>query len=163
MSVRLSASDIKRVTEIAARLGVKKSDLVRFFVKNMLAKVMPLHDGNIRGVDLLPTVLDHGVELIRYFDLDTEDLEEILNCNEEREEKRISKEDIDLIVMSSISEDYAHLRLSELVNDGNKDKSVGEFLKGLLGKKYLPEYERKDYLADPKFVVNPKLVRSVAS
>ena len=163
VSVRLSASDIKRVKEISDRLGVKKSDLVRFFVKNMLAKVMPLHDANIRGVDLLPTVLDHGVEIIRYFDLDSEDLEEIINCDENDIQRKVSKEDIDLIVMSSISENYAHLRLGDLVVEGNKDKSVAEFLKEILSKKYLNVVEDKAADSDPKLQVQPERIHRIAS
>ena len=39
VSIRMNATDVRKVKKLASRLGVRDSDVIRFAVKNMLARL----------------------------------------------------------------------------------------------------------------------------
>ncbi len=140
ISVRLTASDIKKIKEISERIGVKYSDLFRFSVKNMLTRLMPLHDKDLRGADLIPALLECGQELMAYFDIDSEQLNRIVNSGVSDASKRVDSEDLDLMVLSYLNGNYGVKRLSEVSHSNVEAINVNEVLKSYLYDKYVIDH-----------------------
>jgi len=119
ISVRLGASDLRNVKGLAKRLGVRDSDIVRYAVKSMLGRIAPLCDERIVGRDLVPVLVEAGDELIRHFELDSFRLESIINEHAE-ERSRVERDDIALLAMSVLREQYLLTRIKEgSLGDGN--------------------------------------------
>jgi hypothetical protein len=118
VSIRMSVADVKRIKKLAQRLNVRDSDVIRFAIKAMLSRLMPFYEPETRGKNLVPVLVEAGVEFLRFFDLDTGRLDSIIN-GEVEPEKRVSREDLALIALAGVQEPYAALRLSEL-NDGDE-------------------------------------------
>ena len=114
ISLRLSAGDIRRIKGLAHRLGVRDSDVVRFAIKMMLHRMLPLTDPTARGRSLVPVMAEWGPEAVRHFELDATTLEEIVNGNAPPEQ-RVDLEDIRLLTMVSEQESYAKLSLRALM------------------------------------------------
>ena len=112
VSIRLGESDIRNIKRIAKRLGVRDSDIIRFAIKSALSRVAPLCDEAIRGRNLVPVLVESGDELIRYFELDAFRLESIINEHVE-EGRRVDRDDIALLAMSGLREEYLVMRLKE--------------------------------------------------
>jgi hypothetical protein len=112
VSIRMSGADIRNVKKLAKRLGVRDSDVVRFAVKTMLARLSLLCDSSVRGSELVPLLAEHGAELCRHFDLDVGQLEAIINDNAE-ESRRVDRDDIQLIAMTNVQRSYLGVRLFE--------------------------------------------------
>jgi hypothetical protein len=113
ISLRLSAGDIRRIKKLADRLGTRDSDVVRFAIKMMLHRMLPLTDPAVRGRTLVPVLAEWGPEAVRHFELDATTLEEIVN-GDAPDEQRIALEDITLLTMVSAQESYARLSLRAL-------------------------------------------------
>jgi hypothetical protein len=111
----MSASDVKRVKNLAQRLNVRDSDVIRFAVRGMLARLGPLYDPEQRGRNLVPVLVEAGAEFLRFFDLDANRLDAIVNGDIELE-KRVAREDLALLALAGVQEPYAALKLSELNN-----------------------------------------------
>ena len=122
VSIRLSDSDIRNVKRIAKRLGVRDSDIIRFAIKTTLSRVAPLCDPAIRGRNLIPVLVESGDELIRYFDLDAFRLEAIINDQAE-ERRQVDRDDIALLAMSGLREEYLLMRL-DAGNGSSADAEV---------------------------------------
>jgi hypothetical protein len=118
VSIRMNAGDVRKVKRLAQRLGVRDSDVIRFAVKGMLARLGPLHDAEVRGRNLVPVFVESGVELLRFFELDAARLETIINEGVELE-RRVDRDDVALLALTGVQEPYAALRLSEL-NPGRR-------------------------------------------
>lgn len=112
VSIRLGESDIRHIKRIAERLGVRDSDIIRFAIKSSLNRIAPLCDPDIRGRNLVPVLVESGDELIRYFELDAFRLESIINAEVE-EGRRVERDDIALLAMSGLREEYLVMRLKE--------------------------------------------------
>jgi hypothetical protein len=111
ISIRLGENDINNVKRIAKRLGVRDSDIIRFAIKSTLSRVAPFCDPAIRGRNLVPVLAESGDELIRYFELDAFRLEAIIN--DQAEPKcRVDRDDIALLAMSGLREEYLQMRLA---------------------------------------------------
>ncbi len=140
VSVRLSVSDIKKAKEIAQRLGVKESELIRYSIKNMLIKLMPLSDEKMSGADLIPTWLECGNDLLGHFDIDVDRLEEMFNQESASNEDRIDSLDLHLMILSNFNKNYAVKKLSEIcgkqvgTNDANRVLQNYLYDKYVLGK-----------------------------
>lgn len=115
VSIRLGESDLRNIKQIARRLGVRDSDIIRFAIKSMLQRISPLCDDAITGRSLVPVLVESGDELIRHFEVDAYRLERIINERAE-ENDRVDREDIALLAMSGLREQYLLLRLN--VNNG---------------------------------------------
>jgi hypothetical protein len=143
VSIRMSTSDVRKVKKLSLRLGVRDSDVIRFAVKSMLARLGPLYDGEVRGRNLVPVFVESGGELLRYFDLDALRLDNIINEGADRE-RRVDSDDIALLAMTGLQQNYALLRLSSLGqsegdrngNNGN-GKELAQSLRHYLYDKYV--------------------------
>jgi hypothetical protein len=130
VSIRLGESDVRNVKRMAQRLGVRDSDIIRFAIKSMLNRMAPLCDAVIRGRNLVPVLVESGDELIRYFELDAFQLENIINKNVD-ESRQVDRDDIALLAMSGLREQYLLMRLKddEAPADGAaSDRSLRRYL-----------------------------------
>jgi hypothetical protein len=112
VSIRLGETDIRNIKRIAKRLGVRDSDIIRFAIKSALGRIAPLSDPAIRGRNLVPVLVESGDDLIRYFDLDAFRLENIIN-GEVETGRRVDRDDIALLAMSGLREQYLVMRLED--------------------------------------------------
>ena len=126
----MNGADVSKVKRLAARLGVRDSDVIRFAVKSMLAKLGPLYDPEVHGRNLVPVFVESGVELLRFFDIDATKLEAIIN-NGVHTERRVDRDDIALLALTSAQEPYAALKLSELDQTERPRQSAAELLDAL--------------------------------
>lgn len=133
ISIRLGESDVRNIKRMAQRLGVRDSDVIRYAIKTMLGRMSPLCDEGIRGRNLVPVLVESGDELIRYFDLDAYRLESIINERAEAS-TRVERDDIALLAMSGLREQYLVMRLK----DGN----------GLTPEAPVPARSLRNYLYD---------------
>jgi hypothetical protein len=143
VSIRMSVADVRKIKKLAARLGVHDSDVVRFAVKTMLARLEPLHDPEARGRSVLPVFVESGDELVRFFELDMPRLDTIINDGVEVG-RRVDRDDVALIAMHATQPPFAAMKLSEMYNaiaerpraaqDGAKE--VVESLRRYLYEKY---------------------------
>jgi hypothetical protein len=115
VSIRLGESDLRNIKQIARRLGVRDSDIIRFAIKSMLQRISPLCDDGITGRNLVPVLVESGDELIRHFEVDAYRLERIINEKAD-ENDRVDREDIALLAMNGLREQYLLMRLN--VNNG---------------------------------------------
>ena len=113
VSIRINVGDVRKLKRLAQRLGVRDSDVVRFALKSMLTRFVPLTDPEVRGRNLVPVFVESGAELLRYFDLDAARLESIIN-DSTGDERRVEREDIALLALTGAQDPYAALKLSEL-------------------------------------------------
>ena len=121
VSIRMNGGDVRKVKKLAQRLGVRDSDVIRFAVKSMLARMAPLYDPEVRGRNLVPVFVESGVELLRFFELDAMRLEAMINEGVEPA-RRVDRDDIELLALTGGQTPYAALKLSEL-NRGDHDNS----------------------------------------
>lgn len=130
VSIRMNGSDVRGVKKLAARLGARDSDVIRFAVKSMLAKLGPLYDPAVHGRNLVPVFVEYGAELLRFFEIDATKLETIINEGVE-EERHVDREDIALLALTSAQEPYAALKLSELEQTERPRRGPVELLESL--------------------------------
>jgi hypothetical protein len=130
VSIRMNGSDVRKVKKLAARLGVRDSDVIRFAVKSMLAKLGPLYDPEVHGRNLVPVFVESGAELLRFFELDAAKLEAIINGGVDAEH-HVARDDIALLALTSVQEPYAALKLSELEQTERPRRGPTELLESL--------------------------------
>jgi len=111
VSIRMSRGDVRLVKQLADRLGVRDSDVIRYAIKNMLSRLAPLPDATVRGRALLPVFVEVGAELMRHFELDATRLAEIINDGADASRK-VDAGDIQLIAMSGTQAPYAKVRFA---------------------------------------------------
>ena len=146
VSIRMPSADIRRVKQLAERLAVRESDVIRFAVRMMLERLGPLCDREVTGANLVPVFVEYGAELLRFFDLDSARLDAIINGNTEPE-RQISREDVALLALTQTQQPYAALRLRELQKDdgettGERKAELAGLLRQYLYEKYL--YRQSD-------------------
>ena len=134
VSIRLANADIRNIKRFAKRLGVRDSDIVRFAIKSTFNRLAPLCDPSIRGRSLLPVLAEAGDELIRHFELDAFQLEVLINDQVDVKEQ-VAREDIVLLAMSSLRQDYLRMRLNE--EGQTRDATSADSLRRYLYEKYL--------------------------
>ncbi|MEJ0087412.1 MAG: hypothetical protein WDO72_17195 [Pseudomonadota bacterium] len=140
VSIRINAGDLSKVKRLSQRLGVRDSDIVRFALKTMLQRLVPLCDPEVRGRNLVPVFVESGAELLRYFDLDAARLEAIIN-DSTGSERRVEREDIALLALTGGHDPFAALKLSELNHQDESTQGSGELSSSL--RRYL--YEKYVY------------------
>lgn len=137
VSIRLGESDIRQIKRIAARLGVRDSDIIRFAIKSAMNRIGPLCDESIRGRSLVPVLVESGDDLIRYFELDAYRLERIIN-DEAAEDQRVDRYDIALLAMSGLREEYLAMRLKAQDQSGAEAAPApARSMRGYLYDKYI--------------------------
>ncbi|MBS0379242.1 MAG: hypothetical protein JSS29_12200 [Proteobacteria bacterium] len=129
VSIRMNAADVRKVKRLASRLGVRDSDVIRFAVKSMLGKLGPLYDPECHGRNLVPVFVESGGDLLRYFDIDAAKLEGIINGSVPAD-RRVDRDDIALLALTSAQEPYAALKLREL-DSTDRSRSQAELLESL--------------------------------
>lgn len=126
----MNSTDVRKVKKIANRLGVRDSDVIRFAVKSMLARLGPLYDPEAHGRNLVPVFVESGAELLRYFEIDAARLEAIINGGVDLE-RRVERDDIALLALTGTQEPYAALKLSELDRTERRERSPAELSESL--------------------------------
>ena len=114
ISLRLGGGDIRRIKQLADRLGASESDVVRFAIKMMLHRMLPLCDTTVSGRQLVPVLAEVGPEAVRHFDLDPSRLDEIVNADAPADQ-RMALDDITLLTVVSAQESYAKISLRALL------------------------------------------------
>jgi len=137
VSLRLSESDLTKLKDISIRLGVKESDFLRFTVKQSLAKLMAFRDQDAKGVDLIPALIECGSELTHYLELDSSDLERIVNSGLLDQARKVDPEDLDILVSAGIAAPYMSFKNSELRQVTSHNNRMINSLKDYLYEKYL--------------------------
>jgi len=134
----MNGGDVRKVKRLAGRLGVRDSDVIRFAVKSMLAKLGPLYDPEVQGRNLVPVFVESGAELLRFFEVDAARLEAIVNGGVDLE-RRVDRDDIALLALTSTQEPYAALKLSELDRRerGRSPAALADSLRQYLYAKYV--------------------------
>ena len=145
VSIRLGETDVRNMKRMAKRLGVRDSDIIRFAIKSMLGRISPLCDDAITGRNLVPVLVESGDELIRHFELDAYRLESIINRHATAD-LQVDRDDIALLAMSGLREQYLVMRL----NDGNGNGESGH-----------PARSLRNYLYD-KYVYRQEEPKSIA-
>jgi hypothetical protein len=107
----MSRSDVRNIKRLAERLGARDSDVIRFAIKLMLARLSPLQDPAVRGRGLVPVFLESGPDLIRHFELDAARLETIINEAVAPGES-VDPDDVQLIAMNGLQHSYLKLRVA---------------------------------------------------
>jgi hypothetical protein len=136
VSIRLGESDIRHIKRVAKRLGVRDSDIIRFAIKWSLSRIAPLCDPAITGRNLVPVLVESGDELIRHFELDAFRLEGIINEGVE-EGRQVDRDDIALLAMSGLRDEYLVLRLKDGKTNVADGGSAARSLRGYLYEKYV--------------------------
>jgi hypothetical protein len=127
---------MRNIKRMAQRLGVRDSDIIRYAVKTMLNRISPLCDDAIRGRSLVPVLVESGDELIRYFELDAYRLDSIINERAEGEH-RVDRDDIALLAMSGLREQYLVMRLKDGNVQPQEAVAPGRSLRNYLYHKYV--------------------------
>lgn len=136
VSIRIGESDIRNIKRMARRLGVRDSDIIRFAIKSTLNRIAPLCDPAIRGRNLVPVLVESGDELIRYFELDAFRLENVINEGVE-EGRQVDRDDVALLAMSGLREEYLVMRLKDGNGAPADTASSGRSLRRYLYDKYV--------------------------
>jgi hypothetical protein len=126
----MNAGDVRKVKRLASRLGVRDSDVIRFAVKNMLARLGPLYDPEVHGRNLVPVFVESGAELLRFFEIDASKLEAIINQGVDPD-RRVDRDDIALLALTGTQEPYAALKLSELDRTERRRQTAAELSESL--------------------------------
>jgi hypothetical protein len=126
----MNTADVRKVKKLASRLGVRDSDVIRFAVKSMLARLGPLYDADVHGRNLVPVFVESGAELLRFFDIDASKLEAIINGGVDIE-RRVDRDDIALLALTGTQEPYASLKLSELDRTERRERTAAELSESL--------------------------------
>ena len=139
VSIRMNSTDVRKVKKVANRLGVRDSDIIRYAVKSMLAKLGPLYDPEAHGRNLVPVFVESGAELLRFFEIDASKLEAIINDGVDID-RRVDRDDIALLALTGTQEPYAALKLSELDRSELRERTpaqLSESLRQYLYAKYV--------------------------
>jgi hypothetical protein len=127
---------LRNVKRMAKRLGVRDSDIIRYAIKSMLGRIAPLCDEGITGRNLVPVLVESGDELIRHFELDAYRLETIINEHAE-EDLRVDRDDIALLAMSGLREQYLVMRMNQGNWNGSDSATAVRSLRNYLYDKYV--------------------------
>jgi len=112
ISLRIAAADLRKVKKLAERLGARDSDVIRFALKMMLARLGPLYQ-DVRGRALVPVIVDAGRDLLHHFDLDFARLEEIVNAGVNKDQE-VEVEDLQLLAAAGSQPTYAQFTLTKV-------------------------------------------------
>ncbi len=100
VSLRLGSADLRRIKRAAERLGLRDSDLIRYAIKSLLARISPLTDPQMNGRALVPMFLESATDLVHHFDLDVARLDAIVNAGVTGA-NAVPAEDLHLIAMTA--------------------------------------------------------------
>src|SRR5262245_66149738 len=107
----------------------------------MLARLSSLHDPEVQGRNLLPTFVESGEELMRYFDLDVQRIQNLINEGASQDSS-VEHEDIQLIAMNFSRRPLVRYKLAELNRANGADAPAGSARGAALTDGADPEYAR---------------------
>lgn len=139
VSIRMSTEDVDRIKQIARRLAVRDSDVIRYAIKSLLNRLSPLDVAGTYGKEVLPVFIENGAELARTFGLDTKKLDAIINGDLQDQQDTVSRKDVELLAMSGTADSYLRMRIRKLVQDDSNTRDVTSMLQEYLYEKYLLE------------------------
>ena len=153
ISLRIGSADLRRIKRLAERLGVRDSDVVRFAIKTMMAKLAHLCDPNVRGRGLVPVFVEAGGDIFQHFDLDATQLDSIINDGVDGDDC-VALTDLQLLAMTGSHPSLAHLSLRRLAKTTEDTGSFAmeELRSGPL-KRYL--YTKYGYADDEGGLAEP--------
>lgn len=96
---------------------------------------MPLLKQDMKGIDVLLTILDAGGEMLRYFEFDSHQIDKIVNSDAD-EELRIAMEDIDLVAIAMLNPAYLKTQLVEMGAMTASSQNAVTVLRDYLYRKY---------------------------
>lgn len=137
VSLRMNTSDLRKVKDIAKRLRVRESDVLRFSIRSTLRKLSPLYDAEAKGSELIPVLIEFGPELMSYFELDAFQLESLVNGGIGESERRVDRSDIELLAMAGMQENYVYMKLREVSSAAVEPQGVSTLLREYLYDKYV--------------------------
>jgi hypothetical protein len=148
VSLRVGIADLRKVKTLALRLGARESDVIRFALKTMLARLALLCDESVTGRALLPVFIEAGADFFDYFDLDTARLERIVNGGVNKDQE-VDPDDLKLIAMAGMQQAYPTLRRQALVSMGNgQPNSMEDTLSGRLRSYLYSKYVDEEPISD---------------
>jgi len=153
VSVRLKPRDLKTIARLAARLNTRVSDVIRYSFRTTLTRLLPLHDENVSGRQLLPLFIEMGPELIQNFDLDADRLENILNKGVQGKQHKVDRMDIELLILGTMPPQHLRNRLIENL-DIQCDLENAQAL--------LHDYLREKYLGNTHTPLNREVLEAVS-
>lgn len=127
VSIRLASGDVRQIKAIAARLGARDSDIVRFALRMLLSRIAPLGDPQVCGRRMIPMLTEIGDELIRHFELDASRLRVLINEGAPAHQ-RIDDADIALLAMSASGANYVSLQLEETLGRDTPIEGMRSYL-----------------------------------
>ncbi len=141
ISLRLSETDRTKLKTVADRLQVREADVLRYAIDMTLSRLGTLQDTEAQGVDLLPIFVESGAELLRFFSIDSRQLERIINEGVVGTEKQVDAKDIALLVRTFREEAAAIVQLHALLgSSGDQEESLSglrQRFREFLYRKYL--------------------------
>lgn len=141
ISLRLSESEREKLKVAANRLDVPESDVVRYAIEISMNRLGPLLDPESRGLDLLPVFVETGDELLRYFHLDAQRLDAIINSGIRAPSSRVEAKDLNLLTRTWQGQPASIVQLRAMFGDSEPGASDHRELKrrfrDYLYKKYL--------------------------
>ena len=150
VSLRVSTGDLRKVKKLAQRLEVRDSDVIRFALKTMLARLAPLCDNSVRGRGLIPVFIEAGSDLFHHFDIDGARLEEIVNGGASKEQA-VEPVDLHRIAIARLQQNYAKLRPTKLPDDHSQREAppLDDLFEGQLRSYLYAKYIDTDFTGDP--------------
>ena len=143
VSIRVSTQDVEKIKQIARRLSVRDSDVIRYAIKSMLNRLSPLDMPGKYGKEILPVFIECGAELAHAFELDAVKLDRIINGKLETPDQAVSRRDIELLTLSGTADGYLRMRIREVVHQNVDSKDVVEMLQQYLYEKYLMDAQTR--------------------
>lgn len=141
ISLRLSETDRAKLKTVADRLEVREADILRYAIDMTLSRLGPLQDRDAQGVDLLPLFVESGAEMLRFFSIDSKQLERIINEGVAGTDRQVDSRDIALLVRSFREEAAAIVQLHALLGStGENEESLSALrqrFRDFLYRKYL--------------------------
>ena len=114
ISLRIGTADLRKIKKLAQRLGTRDSDVIRFALRMMLARLGPMCDQNVRGRALVPVIVEAGRVLLHHFDIDIDRLEEIVNSGVNKDQE-VEPEDLQLLAAAGSQQSYAQRTLTRIL------------------------------------------------
>ena len=144
VSLRMNTSDLRKIKDMAKRLRVRESDVLRFAIRSTLRKLSPLHDTEAKGSELIPVLIEFGPELMSYFELDAFQLELLVNGDIDESGRKVDRADLELLAMAGMQENYVYMKLREVSSAAVEPQGLSSLLREYLYEKYVNRPQAKE-------------------
>ncbi len=136
ISVRLSATEQKKIKATVKKLQVRNSDIVRYAIRTTLVRLSAFYNPGFNGVTLLPTMIKYCNELNRHFDMDADKLDKIINAEVSEPGSRVARNDIEMLALCGMPVEIIQQRFKQITDIDLDEKDVYQFMKSYLVEKY---------------------------